>query len=518
MKKILIGFIITISLICSSCSDWLEVLPKNEQVTDQFWKSKEDVEAVLSAGYMYLRNTTPVLYDWSELRGASIYVYTSTNTKKRKLQNFQMTSSDDLCNWSDLYRIINMANSVIDYAPEVHGIDETYSEVAMNSHLSEAYFLRSLSYFYLVRNFLEVPLVTQSYVDDSAPFDIPKSSEADIIARIKSDIETVLATGAAKEFFDEDEYWSGVSKGRATKWALYALMADVCLWSGDYDKCIEYTDYLINATATRRPAFMYTTAQWFEMFYPGNSNESIFEINWDQTKYPQGDIDGNGTEDNTSPSVYFTYSSLAAYQYTPAMSERLAQESLSNSIRSQFGAYAQIEGTDQYCIWKYQGKGGQSTTSSRSSSEQDANYIIYRMADVMLMKAEAMIWRRNSGDNEQAITIINEIRTRAGLESITGIDDETEQLEMLQIVLHERDMEFAAEGKRWYDLVRFGKSDNYRYKSEFIQTILDNNSDANPKWLRSVLSNNYAWFLPIKQSEIDTNILLEQNPYYGGTK
>ena len=232
MKKILICLFAFGSLLCGSCSDWLEVYPKNEQITANYWKAKEDVEAVLASGYSSLRACTRTLVDWGELRGASIYAY--SDTKKQKLQNFQITASDALCSWASIYKILNMANSVIKYAPEVQAKDKTYMEVTMNSHLSEAYFLRGLCHFYLVRNFKEAPIVTEPYVDDSAPYDIAKSSEEDIIAQIKSDIQTALDSGAAKEFFEDDQ-WEGASKGRATKWALYALMADVCLWSEDYD-------------------------------------------------------------------------------------------------------------------------------------------------------------------------------------------------------------------------------------------------------------------------------------------
>lgn len=274
MKKILICLFAFGSLLCGSCSDWLEVYPKNEQITANYWKAKEDVEAVLASGYSSLRACTRTLVDWGELRGASIYAY--SDTKKQKLQNFQITASDALCSWASIYKILNMANSVIKYAPEVQAKDKTYMEVTMNSHLSEAYFLRGLCHFYLVRNFKEAPIVTEPYVDDSAPYDIAKSSEEDIIAQIKSDIQTALDSGAAKEFFEDDQ-WEGASKGRATKWALYALMADVCLWSEDYDDCIEYANQLINATATRRPVFMAVPEQWITIFTQGNSNESIFE-------------------------------------------------------------------------------------------------------------------------------------------------------------------------------------------------------------------------------------------------
>lgn len=92
---------------------------------------------------------------------------------------------------------------------------------------------------------------------DSYPFNMSKSSEETFIVQIKEDIKTALDSGAAKEFYDDDT-WAGATKGRITKWALYALMADVCLWSEDYEGCIEYTDLLINANSSHRPAFMLT--------------------------------------------------------------------------------------------------------------------------------------------------------------------------------------------------------------------------------------------------------------------
>ena len=79
-------------------------------------------------------------------------------------------------------------------------------------------------------------------------------------------------------------------------------------------------------------------------------------------------------------------------------------------------------------------------------------------------------------------------------------------------------MEFAAEGKRWYDLLRFGKQQNFKYKDDFISIIMENNQTGNEKWLRSALQNDNAWYLPIPQGDIDSNKLLVQNPYYDVTK
>ena len=83
-----------------------------------------------------------------------------------------------------------------------------------------------------------------------SPYDIAKSSEEDIIAWIKSDIQTALDKVELLKSFEDDQ-WEGASKGRATKWALYALMADVQFQERKITTgCIEYANRkLINATA-----------------------------------------------------------------------------------------------------------------------------------------------------------------------------------------------------------------------------------------------------------------------------
>src|SRR5574344_32740 len=120
MKKIIYTLTLLLSLtMTTSCSDWLDLLPNNEQVTDDYWKSKEDVEAVIASGYYYMRECVPYYIKWGELRGGSIY---SNNTADVQVQNFNETQSYALCNYASVYKVINMANSVIKYAPSVRSI------------------------------------------------------------------------------------------------------------------------------------------------------------------------------------------------------------------------------------------------------------------------------------------------------------------------------------------------------------------------------------------------------------
>ena len=526
MKKLLIYIAMAgATLLTSSCNDWLDVLPKNEQVSPEYWKTKEQVEEVLAQGYQNMRLTVPTLIYWGELRGASIYAYSGKS--KQELQNFQLNSSSGECKWGGFYSILNVANSIIKYAPEVKRQDETYHEAVMNSNMAEAYFMRAWTYFTLVRNFKEVPLILEPYMTDEYAVDIPKSSEETIIAQIKLDIENALSTGAAKEMYD-DEDWTGMSKGRVTVWALYALMADVCLWSEDYDGCVRYADMLINSTSAFRPAFVEDPEQWYNIFFPGNSNGSIFELNFDQSRSQSPDDDATASTYPSPSNVYpWTQSTVASLQFSNAMCKRLFDEQTdqwvtSNTVRGYGNTFVLSSGTvignsntEGYLPFKFRigGKDGLSTTRSY----KDANWILYRMADVLLMKAEALIWKGGEANFAQALELINKIRTRANVTTLSVQTNAVSQENMLGYLLQERDLEFAAEGKRWYDLLRFGRSQNFKYKDQFINMIIENNSTVSASWIRSVLKNTDAWYLPISQGEIDSNPNLIQNPYYDVT-
>jgi hypothetical protein len=486
----------------SGCKDWLTILPENEQTSDKFWKSKEEVLAVLNAGYVKFRNAVPTIFEWGELRGGSIRGNTTT------LVEFRVTPSSSVCDWSALYQAINMANSVLTYAPQVIMIDETFEEPVMNSYMTEAYFIRALSYFYLIRNFKEVPLITIPYVDDSEPYEKAASPESEVIAQIKTDIRLALETKAAKAFFPKE--WE--TKGRATKWALYALMADVCLWDEDYDNAIVHCNNILEG-GTYMPQFIQDPLEWFTMYYPGNSTESIFEVQWDMA------VDAN--QKNALCDRVGTTG--ANYYYTPWMVQQWVEESDIRLLdptfgRGLYGSYVTDreknnggEVTEGY-VWKYYGGGAHSADNKRARA--DANYIIYRVADVMLMKAEALTLLGGSSRWQEALALVNQIRTRSSLPNAQIEAGEIDEENVLEIILTERCMELAGEGKRWYDLLRFAKRNNYKYKERFLINKVMESTYSSPSWVRSVLLDNNAHYLPISAKELLANPLLVQNPYY----
>lgn len=511
----------------SSCSDWLDVKPNNEKIVDEFWQSKEDVEEIITSGYYYMRDAVPTMIKWGELRGGSFY---STSVAETQLQDFNITETNSLCNWSKIYQVIGMANSIIKYAPEVSKKDDTYYESMMNSHLCEAYWMRAYCYLILVKNYKEVPLILDPYVTDEKDFDCAKSTEAEIIAQIKSDVKAALATNAAKGTYETA--WQ--TKGRATKWALYALMADVCLWNGDFQECAEYADMILNATDAFRPVFLAKTEDWYSIFYPGNSNESIFEFNWDYNANTQNNnFSSLFTLATTSPLRMTSRAVAALKDETQALKDggmveegRMGRMLLATFVPTS-STTAGWTTANEYYVWKYRGTDVQDIGNVRV--HLDANFIIYRVAEVMLMKAQALTMLGGTQNYKQAIALVNKVRNRACLDNYLGIDltaadadaqiaQSVDELSLLEEILDQKDKEFIAEGKRWYDVLWLGRVAGNKYQTQMINMIIEGNQTTNQAWIRSVLTDRNSWYMPVPYSDLQYNKLLEQNPYYSTTK
>ncbi len=516
--------LIALAMSMTSCNAWLDILPNNEQVTDNYWKSKEDVEAVIASGYYYMRQTVPTLLAWGELRGGALF---STQTAHSYLQNFNMTPSSSICDYSGLYKVIGMANSVLKYAPSVMTEDATYYESVMKSHLCEAYFLRAYCYLVLVKNFSEVPLVVEAYVNDDADYLVPKSTEAEIIAQIKADVKTALESGAAKETYEDTDGYGWQTKGRATKWALYALMADVCLWNHDYDEAIQYANYILEAPqgdTSFRPRLIQNTTQWYEIFYPGNSNESIFELNWERNLGQNNNFGSLFTVSSASTYKFTDYARTSMSDETDEVKAKMGTDVTERWGRMLFATYV-TDGADQtkyatasnFCVWKYKGTDIVDLANVRQS--EDANFILYRVPDMILIKAEALVMKGEASWGT-ALELVNVLRVRAGLNPLDIVVGESDEQTMLEAVLHEWTMEFLAEGKHWYDLLRLARYDhgNGAYRQLFVDEVVEGNQTTKDEWIRSVLQDPYAWYLPIPYSEISVNEKLKQNPYYATSK
>jgi hypothetical protein len=80
--------------------------------------------------------------------------------------------------------------------------------------------------------------------------------------------------------------------------------------------------------------------------------------------------------------------------------------------------------------------------------------------------------------------------------------------------LQERALELSYEGKRWFDLLRMGRRNNYARKDKLIEIIVSNVPSTQKRILATKLTNPQGWYLPIYEKEIERNKNLVQNPYY----
>ncbi|MCK4750893.1 MAG: RagB/SusD family nutrient uptake outer membrane protein, partial [Bacteroidales bacterium] len=153
-----------------SCDPWLELVPPNGLVQDEYWKTKEDVEATLMGAYQLFNLMDEKLFLYGEIRADMISRDNNTPNYINSIIEGNIYPDNKLCDWSEFYIIINYCNNVLKYNPIVFEIDNTYSEFQMKGIESEALFLRSLAYFYLVRIFKEVPFVTDPSESDDVEF------------------------------------------------------------------------------------------------------------------------------------------------------------------------------------------------------------------------------------------------------------------------------------------------------------------------------------------------------------
>ena len=223
MKKINI-ILITLLLVFSGCTEYLTLPPQDELIREEYWKTETDVVNVLGQAYARSVKILDEIYNWSELRGGLISP-SEKNVQPFTLEfyNFNMNEYNELTKWGDFYHIINLVNTIIEYAPQAKENDKTFTELAYDGYIAEAYYLRCMCYFYLVKSFKEVPYITKSYSKDDQDFNIEKSSEQEIIDQLITDLNGVVDKAFKADYYDAGDPGR---KGRVNINTIYALLAE----------------------------------------------------------------------------------------------------------------------------------------------------------------------------------------------------------------------------------------------------------------------------------------------------
>lgn len=500
MKKYIIHFVLiwVAAAGLNSCS-FLDVDQPDNLVKDDYWQTKEQVNAALTGVYTSLHNNLVKLIKWGDLR-SEIYKVGTANSLGNETEFVQqdISTSNSLNDWSGVYQSINWVNSFLKNARSTMGKDPSITEAEMASWESEVYAIRALYYFYLVRTFRDVPIVLEAYESDTQnPYAAP-STETVVLDTVEADLKRALAN--APETFDSPEK----RFGRITKNAVRAIWADVKLWRGDYDGCLSLCTALENVYDNR----MVPGKDWFTIFSQGNSSEAIFEYQY---------LSGKGV---SSPlyNLYRTGSSnvfLSNYDYL--------EECISSIYPAQFenhtyGDTVRIDATFNPSaeVLKYVASSPYLPTEYRGTDNRNANFIFYRYREILLIKAEALAMK---GDYPGAVATINRIRTATELPLIEDASTFGEGETFFENLLNERICELAYEGKHWFSQVRLARNTGYadlvvERNAQAAQLSL--NGTVKLQTMRARLQDTESWFLPYYKTEVEKNPLLNQKTYYEG--
>src|SRR6188474_442220 len=203
MKKLIIYTFLMATLVgMVSCEKWLDLKPQDGIVRENFWKTKEQVDAAVTGIYASMLYTAPypptaanpvsmaeLFFIWGEARTDMVMPGFTASADERDIVNINMLPANTFANWRLCYQTINYCNTVIELAPGVLANDNTFTQEHLDRALGEALTVRALMYFYLTRTFREVPLKLDATISDENITPLPKSGSDTILNQIVSDLK-----------------------------------------------------------------------------------------------------------------------------------------------------------------------------------------------------------------------------------------------------------------------------------------------------------------------------------------
>lgn len=531
IKKIYTVFISLILLLSvSSCNNWLDVEPESQIILENYWKSETDVQSVLASCYKSLTKDEVIyrMIVWGELRSDNMTVGNgSGNYDMYEILNGNLTSSNFYAHWGGFYTTINYCNTVLYYAPYVLTSDNNFTVDDLHRVQAEAKSVRALAYFYLVRAFRDVPYITNPTIDDTQDFNQPKTSETVVLDSLITDLKF------AQQYAIQEYGERAKNKGRITRNAINALLADIYLWKSsdkdninkteDLNKCIEACDLVINGNEDN---LVEGRIMFQHVFSLGNSSESIFELQFDEYQQKNNAVRALYGNSNVNygqlalpTTLGYNYVDGTAGPNSPfGYKVNSIIESVKDVRARDFVDVNEGGKSGKYYIFKYAGRlcteiPGSANPLTYTWKTSTSNWIIYRLSDVMLMKAEALAELEGNDEYKKALIYVNKVyrRSNIGVDSLK-IQNYASKAEVQQLVLRERQRELMFEGKRWFDLVRLAKKEgDINSLNSYVNHKLSATGST------STAQTMDAMYMPISKSEIEANPNLKQNPYYEET-
>lgn len=484
MKKLsYIAMLLGSAIALPSCQDQLDLKPISETIAGSTAGSSittaAAAEAALAGCYSIFKTSSAEYYvmDYFIIGdGRSDNAYAGAdNAAWFEVDEFRVLSTNAVVarDWRYLYNHIASANSVIANVEKIS--DPALTSERKAQMMGEAKFMRARAYFDLVRLYGDIPLVvgelptiTSSNVAEIYDQLYPsKSTVAQVYAQIIKDLDEAAVTVPK----------SGTNKMTITPGVVYTLLAKVHATNKDWEKVKTNADKVIGLGYSLLPNY--------EELWDGkhkNSAEAIFELNF--TDWATGGNWGSGMFYGTDWKKFNTPSNDLIQAFDD-------EKDVVRKASTIFTADVTGKWSDKYWpLTKFP------FAYKMRNGDGSQNIIVYRLADVLLLKAEAL---NETGDLAGAKTLLNQVRTRAKLTANTS----TDQAGMRTAIEKERRLELAFEGQRWYDLVRTGKAVS-------VMQAQKNGSGVSLGYN----INDDKLLLPIPQEEVDKNSNLGQNKGY----
>ena len=578
----------------TSCVDTI-ILPNDKTVEEDFWKSKSDVKMMVNGAYrsMLAEDVVARLIVWGSLRSDELVPATTLSGSLPEDLNeiFLANIQDDnvFAEWNSLYSVINNCNLVLGDAEKVITEDPSYTQGEYLADCSQMLALRSLCYFYLVRNFRDVPYITTAYKNSSQERNVAQMAPDSVLQHCIDDLVVARQNAISPLAYNN---WKRV--GYLTGDAIDAILADIYLWRGsvnhsvaDYQMAVEYCDKVIASkqqqhalAGAAESTSAYPLAEGREAFnrlyVQGNAEESIFELQYSSGVNTNGGVGhyycsydgGNGRAPYLYASSIFghkgtvyttgTYSNdwrgvLNTYHGTQVVVGELTGYRVRKNVTGSSRVYSSIAEADGDKMGSGPTTGFAAPTYGTASLN---NFIVYRLSDIMLMKAEALtaiaantLGQRQAEAAEgetaeedletlqQAFELVEAVNTRSRETTVETIKFNTYNTaaKLEALILDERLRELAFEGKRWYDLLRY----HYRHTDGTdYATILADQAEAGKAFtpvyqemlslvsrklgskgaaVAAKISDETKLYMPVPLSDLSICPLLKQNPGYASS-
>lgn len=486
-----------ICLFLSGCN--LDEDPRDQMPGGSYSSPKQAEQAVIGA-YSNLRNWANNIYlHMSECRSDNTWVDPVPNGLREysEIGTFRadFTLSTFNGTWADLYKVVNASNLVIESLPNITFPKDETNPVKLKDQLEgEVHFLRGWAYFELARLFGNVPLIDRT-MSPAETKTVKQSTAAELYEKIIiPDLKLAESKLPVAEKMITSSYATATSQGRADQIAAKAMLARVYMTMAGFPlkdvsaealaetKLKEVLDYADGNGKYWAPTAEEWQKQWLTEY---NNKYSIFAI-----QYRSGGT-GNSAIFNFSPALPPSYTSIRIYGNSIFVEKSLKYEFdkvYSNGTRDirgdgatvldgfdaepNFPAYSntketlevpgvgEVEVYTKSFFYKYLnslrkrqnlGYTGNFESEMKDYNDWAVNYPVIRLEDIMLMYAEVLL--NKHGDISGAMSYVNKIRQRAGCDAVTAAT----ATDAMKAVKQERRIEFAGEGIRWFDMIRYGE-------------------------------------------------------------